>query len=549
MTFPFFYLTRLALLLSLFLIFSLLVWVPQLGAQSNFIPLEGNEILEKNEDTRYSPFVQISGEYRFQFLYQQGKDLEREYETNVSSDDVIWEQDAWLHLGSIVNRHVSLHLEWEIEHSSFNANDLHDSRSSANATDDTPRSQEISTQLRKAYLEYRSNPKSEIKIGQHYVEIGDQRGKVFSGLLMGISQSCKAGTWCYDIGGFSTSPGRGNWMYYLSLDYPIFNERHTDGSAKKVFNVEVFQVLYSDENVPLGRNNHAITRDTNSENYVQSACNTNFSSTACSSAINQVHHQVDRDGKPIYFDVIENRYFGVRISWESTNWEIYTDIISNQGKRRYHLKKEKNQNLSTPNLGSNSALFDDGNRSRQFLQAGVVEWEIQYKFATSDLRFIGLYATGDRDEIDNDHTGADYLRGTRGYFEIIPGSYRGTQLYFNGNDGDSLYNGGGLGHSVNNIQMYGIGYQYRLDHQLSYETGLFQLSHNESVLNSAGEYVKDIGIEWDNIFRYKLDRVIDVEVHVHGIFAGNAFSLNRYSRPKEDPQNLLRGFLRFLYSF
>jgi len=147
--------------------FSLLVWVPQLGAQSNFIPLEGNEILEKNEDTRYSPFVQISGEYRFQFLYQQGKDLEREYETNVSSDDVIWEQDAWLHLGSIVNRHVSLHLEWEIEHSSFNANDLHDSRSSSNATDDTPRSQEISTPLRQAYLAYRSNPKSEIKIGKH----------------------------------------------------------------------------------------------------------------------------------------------------------------------------------------------------------------------------------------------------------------------------------------------------------------------------------------------------------------------------------------------
>ena len=115
-----------------------------------------------------------------------------------------------------------------------------------------------------------------------------------------------------------------------------------------------------------------------------------------------------------------------------------------------------------------------------------------------------MMAQGDDQLEDSSRNGTNYKRNLEGYFEIVPGAYRGTQFYFNGGSPE-LNSGTGLGRSINNTQMNGVRYRYDIPETTSvYRFGIYQLKRLKPVINVLGNKATMIGNEWDNTFSINL---------------------------------------------
>ena len=102
------------------------------------------------------------------------------------------------------------------------------------------------------------------------------------------------------------------------------------------------------------------------------------------------------------------------------------------------------------------------------------------------------------------NTGQNYQRSIRAFHEIVPGTYRGTNFYFNGGSPD-WKSGTGLGHTIANTQMLGARYRFTVEaSETFYEAGLYYLDHVNPVMATSGATATHIGIEWDNTFSWKL---------------------------------------------
>ena len=86
---------------------------------------------------------------------------------------------------------------------------------------------------------------------------------------------------------------------------------------------------------------------------------------------------------------------------------------------------------------------------------------------------VGMIAGGDEQLEDSSRKGTNYLRSLKSFYEISPGTYSGTQFYFNGSSPDPK-SGTGLGHSINNTQMGGFRYRYDIPETTAvYRFGLY----------------------------------------------------------------------------
>ena len=104
------------------------------------------------------------------------------------------------------------------------------------------------------------------------------------------------------------------------------------------------------------------------------------------------------------------------------------------------------------------------------------------------------------------------FRGRDGFYEVTPGSYRGTRLYFNGSD-NSVEQGSGLGHSVNNIEMFGFFMDFRDPHgkELDYSLGIYKLELNRPVIDSNGNRQSNVGVEVDNMLSFYVHKAIKLQ--------------------------------------
>ncbi len=144
----------------------------------------------------------------------------------------------------------------------------------------------------------------------------------------------------------------------------------------------------------------------------------------------------------------------MRIQWENDTWSAYADVISNQGNRDYF-------------------IYDDRhNLEKRKITGGAAEVEVSWKKPGEQFTLIGMMARGDEQLEDSSRIGTNYKRRLEGFYEISPGTYRGTQFYFNGGSPD-LNSGTGLGHSINNTQLGGFRYRYDIPETTSvYRLGL-----------------------------------------------------------------------------
>ena len=197
-----------------------LIDVSSTYAQANFIPLERGDVSEREEHLTFSPGLKLNGNYRFRTSKIHSESLpESRSETN-SPEEFSFDQDLRIHLRSTVHRVISLNLEIATNQEPIYQSDIRESTTNRTTGSE---SQSANLTARQSYLEFNRNPNEESKIGKQRINIGDRKGKVFAGILSGFSQRCKAGTWCYEIGAMKLSSTDADWLYFFSMDYPLWH--------------------------------------------------------------------------------------------------------------------------------------------------------------------------------------------------------------------------------------------------------------------------------------------------------------------------------------
>ena len=470
-------------------------------AQSNFTPMSTEDVEEREDTLMFSAGLKISADYRLHVRHMDSSTFPPYGENEINPKGLSFEHELRIGLRSIFHRNLSINAELEIRQGAWQEADLREE----NSLRKVPDSQSAQVQARQAFLEFNSNPRNILRAGKHAFNIGDRRGKVFSGILTGISQDCTIGTWCYQLGAAKIGRHSAEWLYYGSLNYPVFHDKNEDGATSRLLDIEIFRILYTERDVPLGRGNGPVFRETTTM-------------------------QATTGDKGWYYDAREQEYFGILVNWELFPLNLRFDLTGNQGKRRYHLK-------------------DSSERSKQSIAGVASELELSYQLDNHQIGFRGLMASGDEEINDPDNSGANFLRTLNGYHEIVPGTYKGTNFYFNGG-GLGLTSGTGLGHSVSNTNMFGGWYQLTLEeYSFMYRGGLFQLARSKPTLNAIGKQVSNIGLEWDNTLFWKWDKHLHTELEINFFMAGEAFNYNDNHTPLERNEPITHLVARIFYSF
>ncbi len=522
---------------------ALLPW-DAVQAQSNFTPLQRGDIEEREDRWAFSPGIQLSGDYRFRTSYFNSNDLQPRFPDDRDPDEWVYENDLRIRMRSTVHRNASINLEIETRQGPVQEADLRDENSTERTL--APDSQISALQARQAYLEYNTNPHNILKIGKHYINIGEHRGKVFAGVLTGVSHDCRLGTWCYELGAMKAGRHAADWIYYGSLEYPVFQEKTPEGSHH--FTVEIFRVFYTERNIPLGISNAPTFRDNDQEADVEAAF-ANEDSVLEQRLRTQSRQVFDRDGNLLYYDAIGQEYFGIRLEWVLSPLEVHFDLTANQGKRRYHLLNEEG-GPERPNFGeASSEAFKTGNRAEESVAALASELDVKYRIGNHRFGFRWMFASGTKEKPDPEITGRNFLRTLHNYYEIVPGSYRGTNFYFNGGEQD-LNAGTGLGHSISNTSLWGGWYSYTvLDWDFTYRVGIFKLDRVQPVINELGKEVEDIGLEVDNTFAFILDKHVKADIELNFFQARDAFTFEDNEVPVKSPDGVFHVAGRIVYSF
>ena len=494
-------------------------------AQSYFVPLERGDYTEREEHLTFSPGVELSGDFRFRTSKIKSTALPLSRAETNSPEEFSFDQDIRLRLRSTVHRIISLNLELATNQEPIYQSDIRTARSSRTTGAE---SQTANISARQSYLELNRNPNEETKIGKQVINIGDRKGKVFAGILSGYTQRCKAGTWCYEIGGMKLSSADGDWLYFFSLDYPFWHEVDSQGEIIDSFRLEMFRIKYTEHDVPLGLNNIPAKRLSSST--LSSLESSGFTSgSGCNSSL--AGYTLNSDCKPIYYNAHEQEYFGLRIQWETPVWSVYADFISNQGNRDYY-------------------QYDDRhNLDKRKISGGAAEIELNWKKPGEQFTLIGMMARGDEQLADNSRSGTNYQRSLNGFYEISPGTYRGTQFYFNGGSPD-LNSGTGLGHSINNTQMGGFRYRYDIpETNAVYRFGLYELKHIKPVLDAFGSKASMIGVEWDNTVTMVYAGHAKIDLDFNAFQPAGGFSYDDQTVPSGKKDMIIHLAGRLTYSF
>ncbi|MCZ6472427.1 MAG: hypothetical protein O6934_03225 [SAR324 cluster bacterium] len=505
------------------ILFFMLGWGSSVFGQIiNFKPLERGDYTEEEEKLIVLRGMTLSFEYAAQVLRESSKEL------TPGQEITGFAQDFRLGLRTVFHRDVEFHLVLEPSVRAFQGDN---SRERREVDGRISEAQPLALNAREAYLLYKFNPRSGLILGKQEISIGDRRGKVFNGIAPGITYDCRVGTWCMPFGGIKTGPNSTDWIFHWALEYTAWDDKN-QGYNNDTFKFEIFRIVYDETNVPLGKNRGPgfFNSDAPADGTVVDPSQETDASTP---------------GVPIYYDVDSQEYFGIRFIWESGIFFWNLDLTSSQGDRDLHRYRPTG---TLPN-----DLIDLGGAPRgsfrQSVSGTAWETEVGFRSAKWKLGLRILNADGDDGLAKGDKAGL--AKGLRGYYEITPGSYRGTRLYFNGSD-NNVESGAGLGHSVNNIKMIGFFYDFSdpQGKEMDYSLGIYKLELNRAVLDDNGDKQTNVGVEFDNLLTFYLHKAIKLQIEINIISTQGAFSVNDFTRPNGETKGLfLQGIGRFVYSF
>ncbi len=516
--------------------------------QPNFKPLERGDFTEAEQKMIVIRGIEVGGDYALRLRTDKSKDMQ-DLDSGTTMD-----QDFRLRLGTVFNDDVAMKLTLQTSTTSLDSSNLR-----TQPVDNRGREldgQNLTLTAREVYLQYRFNPNSALNLGKFELELGDMRGKVYRGIASGLGFDCRVGTWCMPFGATKVGPQAADWLYHWALKFRAYDE-YNEG-MRRAFEVAIFRMIYTENNIPLG--NGLGPAFFNPANPTGNTGVGTLNRTQLTDDVNNLPCPggVPICGHPIYYDATAYNYFGLRINWEATSFFSSFDFTNAQGSRSYHLYRDPTTGViagpTNPN-GAQGALFNE-----QGIQGVATEVELGWRWAPAKRGRLGtryMSATGDTNgsTIDGNGNyrspnGNAYNRGLSGYYEITPGTYQGTRLYFNGAD-SQVDLGGGLGHSVNNKQLWGffIDYEDPEGSKVGYSGGLYKLDLNNSVLTTAGRQVKDVGVEWDNMLTWFPHKKLAVQFEVNLLSSGGAMSIDDNTPPPDIPQLFVQMLMRVVYRF
>ena len=508
----------------------LLVGVPLTAqAQMNFKPLDRGEYTEVEDRVLVVKGLEAGGDYAFM--------LQRLYDPELpgtSTRSRIF-QDFRLNLDSAIDREVDMHITLEAVSGQLNDADPRLAPALDNRLDDGM--SDMTVQAREAYLRYRFNPRSGLIMGKQEVSIGDRRGKTFDGIVPGATLDCQVKTWCFPFGVFKIGKDDNDFVYHFALTYNAWEdpEDTPENTPKDTLKVEIFRTLYNETNTPLGTNLGPGYKDRNNPAVTPYSINT---------AVGPQNAQVvDGNGVPMYFDSVNHNYFGLRIDFQNGGFFWNYDVTSDQGSRKYHLYIDPatDQPVGTPSYGTRVV--------EKNISGVAMETEIGFQGDEVRGGLRAMNATGDKYIAGE----GGYLRNMVGYYEISPGTYKGTRYYFNGRDSD-VGDGGGLGHSINNTRVVGLFVDWDSpgESRKAFHTGVFKLTRNHPVPigdPALGVQSTEIGTEWDNMAVFYIHKALQLQLEGNIFYQGPAFSYTDYIVPDGHTQTNVQLIGRFVYHF
>jgi hypothetical protein len=510
-------------------------------AQPNFKPLERGDVTEAEQKLLVIRGIEVGGDYAFRLRQNKDKNLE------FLDQSTTMDQDFRLRLDTVFNEDVSMRLTLQTATTSMDPTDLRGRPVDARGRE--ANGQTLQLTAREAYLQYRFNPNSAINLGQFDLELGDKRGKVYRGIASGLGFDCRVGTWCMPFGATKVGAGAADWIYHWALRYNAYDEATEAG--RRSFSVEVFRIIYTERNIPLGNNLGPATFDPATPTAATRVQLTDDCTVAIPCG--------DANGNPVLYDATAFNYFGFRLDWQPSTFFLSFDVTNGQGSRAYHRPFDPATG-AFPGLVAGPGNTPGALVNNQGINGYATEMELGWRWAPEKRGQFGLRymsATGDRNGETVDAAGRyrapgghAYSRGLTGYYEITPGTYQGARLYFNGAD-TQVDLGGGLGHSVNNKQLYGVYIDYADPDgaHIGYSGGLYQIDLNTSVLNLAGKPVKNVGVELDNMLTWYIHKRLSIQFEANFLSSGGAMSIDDNTPPQTTPQLFVQALTRVVYRF
>lgn len=469
-----------------------------LFAQQHYKPLKQGEFEVVEEKTFFNPGAKISGSYE---IYASDR---REGFVTGSSLGGNFYQDISLTIQSRINTNIFLNAT--LGHESTTVSEQDRSYESQNDIDagSSESGDGLDVTFDEAYLEYNHNPNAQLKIGRYYINIADRKGLVFEGEANAISQGCRIGTWCYNIGGARLGESGNAGVFWAQLDYPVYESGVVIADPwgtkptrqEKSFTVEIFRVMYGGSDIPLAEyggwtGEHSDAHDT---------------------------YDDTESGDPIYFDNDGMEYIGLNVIWNYYDFDLHFTWSNMNGERDYFSKDSATgavTEIGTYNVSGNAYLLDAGYR----LSEG---WKSTLRIFTAG----GDSMSDDSDEIWEDDS--------KSYFEVKKGSFGDALIYFNGR------NGIGDGHSVANLTFLALKFGYREPGEaIGVDLGLYNFMRTNSIYtNVEGDSPSkgsDIGREFDVTATWRLEERLFVKAYAAYFDPGVAYSANDSVRPEDSP--------------
>ena len=437
--------------------------------------------------------------------------------------------DIRLHLNTVMHRDVSLRLTLQPDETTVRSDNLRQEYpSTEHGKGRMAEGQSSAVTFRDAYLRWAYNPGSAILAGKHEISIGDRRGKVFNAITNAVTFDCKVGTWCMPFGYAQMGPKGGDALYHWGLEYTAWELPRESSALNDLFKVEVFRVVYNEWNIPLGRNLGPTARDYSDPLLPDDS---------------QITDTTGGGSSPVYYDAREQDYYGLRLNWESGVMFYNLDAVGMRGNRHYHHYRDPEIGISTNIYGGAAGKIKVKTKGRVF------ETELGTRWETGRVGLRFMEASGDPYLADPDAP-RNVKRNLEGYYEILPGAYRGSRLYFNGADSD-LDSGAGLGHSINNTRLYGLflDVNERASRKMAYNMGIYKLEKVHSIPSSDGPPQRDIGVEMNNLITWYIHEAIRLQTEINFIEIGPAFTYADHLTPRKKTGRVVQSLARFIYQF
>jgi hypothetical protein len=487
------------------------------AAQTNFEPLERGDYTEEEERVYVLKGIEASLKYAMRLKDLDAGDASGEQETTRV------DQDVRLGLKTAFHRDMAVHLVLEpFQEPLTDSNIRREPQTGRGRIAD---GQTLAVNAREAYLRYEFNPNSGMLFGRQEVSIADRKGMVFNGIVPAVTFDCRVGTWCFPFGAFKINESTADWVYHFGLTYRAWEERRDD--ARHALEAGVYRIYYTEHNVPLGRNNGPA-----------------FFNPDQPTVANDTQATDDAD-VPVYYDAHGHAIFGLNVDWDAGPLFWNLNFANSQGSRVYH-------GFRAPGEGIQDMEFDTAGsveKRRKKVRGWALHTELGWRWAGGLMGLRFLHATGDPDRRDlND--GRAFLRGLGGYYELTPGAYDGTRLYFNGSD-SQVDGGAGLGHSINNTRMLGIFFNVEdpETNKLGYRTGLYDLRRVNSVIDTKRKHQDHIGLEYDNMLIWFFHKSARAQFEINLLKQDGAFSYDDFALPDRKEDLIVQAIARIVYEF